>query len=60
MLGAEDAETTVFANPRALAALGPLAPFPFGVGLGRHPGLAGKMHDDAAGNVLALFSKASI
>jgi len=32
ILGAEDPETTVFANPSALAALAPLAPLPFGVG----------------------------
>ncbi len=49
----------MFANPSALAALGPLAPLPFGVGLGRHAGLAGKMHD-AAGNVLAAIREASI
>ena len=60
VLGAEDAETTVYANPSALAALGPLAPLPFGVGLGRYAGLAGKMHDSAGGNVLAAIREASI
>jgi hypothetical protein len=50
----------MFANLSALAALGTLAPFSLGVSLGRHAGLAGKMHDDAAGNVLAAIREASI
>ena len=50
----------MFANPSALAALRPLAPFPLGVGLGRDAGLAGKIHDDAASNVLAAIREASV
>jgi hypothetical protein len=50
----------MFANPTALAALGPFAPLPFGIGLGRHSGLAGKMHHDAVGNILALIGEASV
>jgi hypothetical protein len=50
----------VFANTSALTALGPFAPLPFGVGLGRHSGLAGKMHHHAVGNVLALIGESSV